>query len=207
MSLKAIAARGSAVRSQSVVKLGLFLILGIGSASPALAQGGPGGYGPGNPGMRGGGGYVRHMGAHGGGPGMLSAETIEGPAAPDVMRDSIGLNGAQLQTYTTRYRNYMRNTKVTRDSLRSEVQTMRTAFANGDRSAARDQRDRVEQQSKDLAKQDETFDHGLKDLLSKDQQKQYKQWKDYRDKAERAQRRQRRSSQDGEGSVNQMQVR
>ena len=72
-------------------------------------------------------------------------------------------------------------------SLQSEVQTMRAAFESGDRSAARDQRDRMDQQSKELAKEDETFDNGLKDLLSKDQQKQYKKWKDNRDKAERAQ--------------------
>jgi Spy/CpxP family protein refolding chaperone len=187
MSLTAIASRGSAVRSPIIVKLGFFLILGTGLVSTALAQSSPGGYGPGNPGMRAGGGYGRHMGSHGGGHQMLSSETIEGPAAPDVMRDSVGLNGTPLQTYTRRYQNYMANTKVTRDSLRSEVQTMRAAFESGDRSAARDQRDRMDQQSKELAKQDETFDNGLKDILSKDQQKQYKKWKDNRDKAERAQ--------------------
>jgi Spy/CpxP family protein refolding chaperone len=138
---------------------------------------------------------------------MLSQAAIEGPASPDIMRDSIGLNGSQLQGYTRRYENHMANTKEARDSLRTEVQAMRAAFESGDRSAARDQRDRMEQQSKELSKQDEAFDNGLKDILTKDQQKQYKKWKDNREKAERAQWSQRRSSGNRDGWVNQVQVR
>jgi len=185
MSMTAIASRGSAGRSQTIVRLGLFLILMIGAVSSSPAQSSPGGYGPGSPGMRPGGGYGHFP--RGGEHRMLSPEAIEGPPSPAVMRDSIGLNGSQLQGYARRYENHMANTKAARDSLRTEVQAMRAAFGSGDRSAARDQRDRVQQQSKELGKQDEDFDNGLKDILTKDQQKQYKKWKENREKAERAQ--------------------
>ena len=198
--------RGPAGRSQPIVRLGLFLILVLGLVSPSLAQSSPGGYGPG--GMRPGGGYRGRMGsAPGGGHRMLSPETTEGPASPEIMRDSIGLNGSQLQGYTRRYENHMADTRAARDSLRSEVQAMRAAFEGGDRSAAGNQRERMQQQAKQLAKQDEDFDNGLKDILTKDQQKQYNKWKDNRQKMERAPWSQRQPSSNRDGWVNQLQVR
>lgn len=208
MSLTATASRRRSGRLRAIVTLGLPVMLGIGFASSLLAQSSPGGYGPGSPGMRPGGGYGTRMGSpRGGGHRMLSPETIEGPASPDVMRDSMGLNGSQLQGYTRRYENHMANTKAARDSLRSEVQAMRAAFESGDRSAARDQRDRMDQQSKELSKQDEDFDKGLKDILTKDQQKRYQKWKDNREKADQEQWQQRRSSGSRAGWVSQVQVR
>jgi hypothetical protein len=101
------------------------------------------------------------------------------------MRDSINLSPDQLKQYARRYADHMAATRPTRDSLRTTMQAVRSAFERGDRSAAREQRDIVERQSKDLADRDKTFDKGLKDILSKDQQKRYQKWKENREKEER----------------------
>jgi Spy/CpxP family protein refolding chaperone len=170
-----------------LLAIGLPIILALGSVTPSLAQSPPGEYGPGGPG---GGRWNKG----GGGGHRISSETIEGPPAPAVMRDSIGLSGDQLQRYATLYTNHVNATKAARDSLRANLQEVRAAFQSGDRSAARERRSAIESQANDLSKQDKTFDNELKNILTKDQQKRYDTWKDNRDKAKRAERRSNRQS-------------
>jgi hypothetical protein len=65
------------------------------------------------------------------------------------------------------------------------METMRTAFAQGDRATARERRGTVERQSKMLIDRDKDFEKSLKDLLSKDQQKRYQKLTQNREKEAR----------------------
>lgn len=176
--------------------IGLPLLLLIGVAGSAWAQDGPGGYGPGGGyGMhpRGGGGGHR-FGSRGGGGSMPSAAAIEGPPSPAILRDSVGVSGDPLQRYSQMYANHTAATRPLRDSLRTTIQAMRSAFQSGDRSEAQQRRDAVQQQWKELSQRDKDFDKAAKDVLTKDQQKRYDKWKDNREKAARDQWRQERNS-------------
>ena len=113
---------------------------------------------------------------------MPLLEAIEGPLAPAVVQDSVGVGGKQLEEYARRYSSLMAASRPARDSLRTTMETMRTAFEQGDRAAARDRRGTLERQSKTLLDQDKEFEKGLKDLLSKDQQKRYQKLKQNREK-------------------------
>jgi Spy/CpxP family protein refolding chaperone len=175
----------------------LILVLAFPGSSFAQSPGGygppgAGGYGPSGGGMRprsGGGGFM----GHGGGEHrMPSPSELEGPPSPAVMRDSISLDANQVQEYSKRYADHMASTRTERDSLRTAVQAARTAFESGDRAAARERGQSIGQQWKDLSDQDKAFDKGLKDILTKDQQKRYQKWKDDREKAERDQWRRQR---------------
>jgi hypothetical protein len=168
----------------SIAGTSIVLTLLLGIAAPAFAQSGPGGYAPG-PGAEPGGGGMRHRG---GGHRMISRQVLEGPPAPAILRDSIGLSGDQLQRYAQRYSNYVAETGPVRDSLRTSLQAMRAAFESGDRSGARSGHDTLERQSQELTKKDKEFEKVLKEGLTKDQQKRYDKWKDARDKAAREQR-------------------
>jgi len=167
----------------AAVWLGLTLALLLGIAGSPFAQSAPGRYGPG-PGQGPGGGGMRHGG---GGHQVMSPETLEGPPAPAILHDSIGLSGEQLQLYARRYSNYTAETGPVRDSLRTSMQAMRAAFESGDRSAGRSRHDALERQAQELAKKDKEFEKVLKEGLTKDQRKRYDKWKDARDKAEREQ--------------------
>jgi hypothetical protein len=170
--------------TSAAVWLGLTLALLPGIAGSPFAQSGPGGYGPG-PGPAPGGGGMRHRdGQHR----MISREVLDGPPAPAVLRDSIGLSGDQLQRYAQRYSNYMTETGPVRDSLWTSIRALRAAFESGDRSEARSRRDGLERQSNELAKRDKAFEKMLKQDLSKDQQKRYDKWKESRQRAERKHR-------------------
>jgi hypothetical protein len=127
-------------------------------------------------------------GEHGGRPRhrMAGLEAAAGPVSPAILRDTVGLSGAKLQQYSKQYDAYIASTKVARDSLRSNLQAMRSAYEGGARSATRDRRDTVMRQSEDLARRDQEFEKSLKALLSNDQQKRYEQWKADRQKNERA---------------------
>ena len=118
---------------------------------------------------------------------MISREVLDGPPAPAVLRDSIGLAGDQLQHYSQQYSNYTAQTAPARDCLRTAMREMRASFQNGDRSGARDRHDSLSRQASDLSKRDKDFEKVLKQDLSKDQQKRYDKWKDAREKAERQQ--------------------
>jgi len=179
----------------AAVWLGLTLALLLGIAGSPFAQSAPGGYGPG-PGQGPGGGGMRHGGMRhgGGGQRMISSETLEGPPAPAILHDSIGLSGGQLQRYSQQYSNYTADTRPVRDSLRTSMQAMRAAFESGDRSEARGRRDALERQAQELTKRDKEFEKVLKEDLTKDQRKRYDKWKDARDKAEREQHQHMRGS-------------
>jgi hypothetical protein len=129
----------------------------------------------------------REWGEHGGHPRhrMGRLDAVQGPASPAILRDTVQLTGEKLQQYTKQYDAYMASTKVTRDSLRSNLQAMRSAFQQGDRSGARDRRDTIKQQAKSLSQRDQEFEKSLKALLSKDQQKRYAKWKDDQQRNER----------------------
>lgn len=118
---------------------------------------------------------------------MPSPSELEGPPAPAVMRDSVKLDQGQAQKYAKRYADYAASTRAERDSLRTAVEAVHTAFEEGDRSAAREQVASIGPRWKALSDRDKAFDKGLNDILSKDQQKWYEKWKDERAKAERGQ--------------------
>jgi Spy/CpxP family protein refolding chaperone len=113
---------------------------------------------------------------------MEALGAAEGPASPAILRDTVQLSGGKLDQYTKKYNAYIASTKVTRDSLRSNLQAMRSAFQGGDRSKARDQRDLIMSQAQDLQKRDQEFEQSVKPLLNKDQQKRYDTWKNDRQK-------------------------
>ena len=113
-------------------------------------------------------------------------EAVTGPAPPAILHDTVGLSGAKLQQYSKHYDTYIASTKVARDSLRSNLQAIRSAYESGDRSATRDRRDTVMHLSQKLSRRDQEFEKSLKALLSSDQQKQYDQWNADRQKNERA---------------------
>jgi hypothetical protein len=171
------------IRALIWVAVPVLLVLGL-VRSP-FAQSAPGGYGPGSgPGM----GRMRggdRMGPPGGEHRTQVLEAIEGPLAPAVIQDSVGVSSTQLEEYARRYANLMAGTRPERDSLRTTMQTMRTAFEQGDRAAARNQRGTIERQSKMLLDRDKDFEKGLKDLLSKDQQKRYQKLRQNREKEAR----------------------
>ena len=161
-------------------QFGLLLLLAGGTAGSALAQSASGGYGPGPASEQSEGG--RHHWGHGG-QRMLTQETLEGPPAPALLHDSIGLSGDQLDRYSQQYSNYMAKTGSSRDSLRTGLRAMRDAFESGDRSQAQGQRDALRKQSQQLVQQDKEFEKLLKQDLTKDQQKKYDQWKSAWEKA------------------------
>src|SRR5215210_6047146 len=143
--------------------LGLTLALQLGAAGSSLAQSTPGKQdtvpGAGTEGMH-----------HGGGRRMMSHGVLQGPPAPEVLRDSIGLSGAQLQAYGQRYTAYLAQTRPARDSLRTSIQAMRAAFHSGDRTLARSRHDALSRQAGDLSQRDQEFEKTLRARLNKEQQ-------------------------------------
>ena len=186
MSFAYKVSRGSDWLARTLLGLGLSSSLAIGSVSSAMAQGAPGGDDPG-PAPEQEGGGMRHWHGGGGHP-MLSRETIDGPATPALLHDSIGLSEDQLTRYARLYSNYMAETRPSRDSLRPSIQAMHNDLEEGDRSAARGRHDAIEKQSQDLAKRDKDFEKVLKQGLTKDQQKRYNKWKEAREKAKKSER-------------------
>ena len=162
------------------LRVGLSAIILAGLTLPLYAQSGaapvPGPQAHGDGGEPG--GRPRHR--------MAGLEAVAGPASPAVLRDTVRLSGAKLQQYSKQYDAYIASTKVARDSLRSNLQAMRSAYESGDRSAARDRRDTVKRQSEDLSRRDQEFEKSLKSLLSSEQQKRYDQWKADLQKSQRA---------------------
>jgi hypothetical protein len=88
------------------------------------------------------------------------------------------VTGAPLEQYTRRYDSHMAATKSERDSLRSAMDSLQSAFRSGDRSVAVQRRQALMRQSDDLAKKDKQFEAGVKDLLSRDQQQRYTKWQE-----------------------------
>jgi hypothetical protein len=161
--------------------VGVTLTLAIGATGSAVAQGAPGEYGPGPASDQDSGG-MRHWG---GGHRMLSRGVLEGPPAPAVLHDSIGLSGDQLTRYSQQYSNYIAETGPTRDSLRVSLRQMHDARQAGDRTQIQSRRDSLRKQAQSLAQRDQEFEKVLRQDLTKEQQKRYDQWKDARAKAAR----------------------
>jgi hypothetical protein len=182
MSFTSLLAHRPSLSTRALIWVAVPVLLVLGLVRSPSAQSAPGGYGPGpGPGierMRGG----DRMGPPRGEHRAHLLEAIEGPPAPAVMQDSVGVSGKQLHEYTQRYSTLMAATRPVRDSLRATMQSIRTAFERSDRAAARDRRGTAERQSKKLLDQDQEFEKGLKDLLSKDQQKRYQKLKQNREK-------------------------
>jgi hypothetical protein len=178
-----IASRKTSIAQRGLLSVGLPLILVAGLARSSFAQSGPGkSADPHNPPAQA--GWGEHMGPPRHRMAVMAA--AEGPASPAILRDTVQLSGDKLQQYTKRYDAYMASTKVARDSLRANLQAIRSAFQSGDRSAARDRRDLVMHQADDLSKRDQQFEKDVRSLLNQDQQKRYDKWKDDRQKNQRA---------------------
>jgi hypothetical protein len=124
---------------------------------------------------------------------------VEGPASPAVMRDTIGLTGQPADRYAQRYANYMADTRSIRDSLKTNLEAMRTAMGDQDRSVAREHAVSAQELWKDLSKRDQEFEKNCQDLLTKEQQKHYKKWKEAQEKAAREHWKNRRGSGAGSG--------
>jgi hypothetical protein len=185
MSFTPSSAPSPSLRVRALIWAAVPMLLVLGLVRSPFAQSAPGGYGPGpGPGMermRGGG----RTGPPGGAQRTQVLEAIDGPLTPAVIQDSVGVSGKQLEEYARRYSNLMAGSRPERDSLRATMQAIRTEFEQGDRAAARDRRGTVERQFKLLLEQDKDFEKGLKDLLSKDQQKRYQKLKQNREKEAR----------------------
>jgi hypothetical protein len=156
--------------------LGLPVILSAMLAAPLMAQSGAGV----SPDSRPQSGWAEHRGSprHR----MEALEAAVGPASPAILRDTVQLSGAKLDQYTKQYNAYIASTRVMRDSLRNNLQTMRSAFQSGDRSRAGEQRDVAMRQAQDLQKRDQEFEKSVKPLLDQNQQKRYDTWKNDRQK-------------------------
>jgi hypothetical protein len=156
--------------------LGLPVILTGMLATPLMAQSGAGV----SPDSRPQSGWGEHRGSprHR----MEALEAAVGPASPVILRDTVQLSGAKLDQYTKQYNAYIASTKVTRDSLRNNLQTMRSAFQSGNRARAGEQRDVAMRQAQDLQKRDQEFEKSVKPLLDENQQKRYDTWKNDRQK-------------------------
>jgi hypothetical protein len=174
---------GSATRTGEIA-LGLITFLLV--VAPASAQSGVGGGDPGYMRGRRSGGMMRQP--EGGRSRLPSSDEVEGPATPGAMQQIAGLDGDQIKRYTRIYEQHMAATKPARDSVRTALQATRQAFESGDMQSARPSRDLVVRLWKDVSKQDEEFDKGLKSILTKDQVKQYSQWREDEKKEAEAQR-------------------
>ncbi len=143
----------------------------------------------------GGGGMGGGMGRGGMRPGgrpamaMITDEQLEGPPTPGLMHQLLSLDVAQTATYTRAWDSLMSATKIERDSAQAAVKAMRDGFTGGDRTGARGNAVTAQRLARDLAKEDEAFDHSLKGLLTKDQLKQYDKWKDQNQKDAEARQR------------------
>jgi hypothetical protein len=126
-------------------------------------------YGPERPGQSGHG--PPGMGPRGGAP--PDPVVLEGPPPPEEFARIVELSDDRKPAYATRYERFMAATRVTRDSLKSLRQSMREAFEGG--GAARGLREELEHQQ-------QVFDEGLKDSLSKDEWKRYQKWREERRK-------------------------
>jgi hypothetical protein len=103
-----------------------------------------------------------------------------GPITPAILRDSIGVTGSNLEQYTQRYNTHMAATKPARDSLKAAREALRSGARDGNRSAIRERRGTLRERFQDLARRDQQFEAGIKELLSPDQQKRYSEWKESR---------------------------
>jgi Spy/CpxP family protein refolding chaperone len=165
--------------------LAILLALAGGMTTTVLAQ-----YPDGDSGAGGGGpGGMRHgHGMMGGGPGRgmmkpLDPVVAEGPPPPTEFATITSV--ADTQRYATLYGRFMANTKPERDSLAAARTAMRNAFEDHDREAGRGQMSLLKSLGDDLAKQQETFDNALKEMLKKDEWKKYQNWRaDRRKEAE-----------------------
>jgi hypothetical protein len=124
----------------------------------------------------------------GGGPGggmmkPIDPVVAEGPPPPEQFATITSV--ADTQRYATLYGHFMANTKPQRDSLAAARTAMRDAFEDRDREAGRRQMSLLKSLSDDLAKQQETFDKAVKEMLKKDEWKKYQDWRaDRREEAE-----------------------
>jgi serine/threonine protein phosphatase PrpC len=109
---------------------------------------------------------------------MPTDAEIDGPPTPGLMRQLLSLDAAQDSAYTRSWDSLMAATKPVRDSAHAAVKAVHDGFAGGDRAGARSNAASAQQLAKALKQDDDAFDHSLKALLSKDQQKRYEKWKD-----------------------------
>jgi hypothetical protein len=165
---------------KSAATMGLTMALVFGASTASQAQSPKYDSAQGSPGVE----SNRPRGGHR----MIAREALQGPPAPAILRDSVGLTGDKPQRYTQRYTAYMKETSPARDSLRNSMRDIRASFQNGDRPLAHSRREALSRQAADLNKRDKDFEKSLKQDLSKDQQKRYDAWKEAHEKAQHRQR-------------------
>jgi Spy/CpxP family protein refolding chaperone len=174
-------------------------LLVLAGALPVYAQapqrGMPPGGNWGGSGMGGGGGRRDHNGQGrwpgGQRPTLPSDDEVEGPPTPSLMRTVADLDDEHAARYAQAYDQHMTTTEPWRDSLRTAMRSLRSMRESGDRdamrAAMREQAPEVSRLWDELAKQDQSFDKGLKKVLTKEQRKQYEKWRDEEKKAREAQ--------------------
>ena len=152
------------------------------AAAPGQAQyptGGGMGGGMGAGGMGRSGGMGRRGGMRPGG-GMMALPTpeeLEGPPNASAVVEVLGLTPSDSARYDSVYDAHMNATAPARDSLRSEMDSLRSSFRGGDRGAGRVHAQAAQRIWKNLSRQDDSFDKSLKSVLTKDQFKQYSDWR------------------------------
>jgi hypothetical protein len=163
-----------------------FILATLALAGSAAAQD-PGGYGAGGgAGMHGGhrGGMRGGMGGPGG-MARLDPVVLQGPPAPADFARIVDLPEDRVARYAQLYDRFMTTTRPQRDSLGTLRQSMRDAFENGDRDAARNQRALIDPLTKDLEQRQAAFDDTLHGVVDKSQWDKYQKWRgDQRKQAE-----------------------
>jgi hypothetical protein len=158
------------------------------AAAPAHAQyptgggmgGGMGGGGMGGGGMGRGAGVGRRAAGMRQGGGMMALPTpeeLEGPPNASAVVEVLGLDPSDSARYESAYDAHMSATAPARDSLRSEMDSLRSSFRGGDREAGRVHARAAQRIWKNLSQQDDNFDKSLKSILTKDQFRQYRDWR------------------------------
>jgi hypothetical protein len=128
---------------------------------------------------------------------------LEGPPSPEEFARITELPAERTREYAVRYERFMAATRVTRDSLQAQRRAMREALGRGagepDDQGTLDRRMAMRQGvgalrglREELEHQQQVFDDGLKESLSKDEWKRYQNWRGERRKEAQRERREHR---------------
>jgi enamine deaminase RidA (YjgF/YER057c/UK114 family)/Spy/CpxP family protein refolding chaperone len=108
----------------------------------------------------------------------LPGPELDGPPDSTAMQALVSLTDSQAARYAQAYDAFMVATRPQRDSAQVAKGKMNQRLNSGDRAAALFYAERLQDLGKVLRDRQDKFEHNLRTLLTKDQQKTYKDWKD-----------------------------
>lgn len=108
----------------------------------------------------------------------LPGAVLDGPPDSATARSALALSDSQSLRYGQTYRAFMTATRPSRDSAQLATDKMNDRLATGDRAAALFYAQRLQDIGKSLRDRQDKFDDGLRDFLTRDQQKAYRKWED-----------------------------